>query len=79
MCQILPSKYWRVNISCLKSESCLNKNKKPYCLAANEADYLKLIEEFKQKASSFKDDITSLDTYNGYLLTLISPVQKKAR
>ena len=38
MCQILPSKYWRVNISCIESESYINeKNKKSYCPIVNKA------------------------------------------
>lgn len=38
MCHILTSKYWRVNIICIESESYINeKNKKSYCPIVNKA------------------------------------------
>ena len=80
MCQVLPSKYWRVNISCIESESYINeKNKKSYRPVINKAAQLKRIEEFRKKAPSFEGEITSLDTYNGYALMVISPLKQKGK
>lgn len=80
MCQILPSKYWRVNISCIESESYINeKNKKTYRPVANKAAQLKRIEEFGKKLPSFEGEVTSLGTYNGYALTVISPLKQKGK
>lgn len=78
MCQILPSKYWRVNISCIESESYINeKNKKTYRPVVNKAAQLKRIKEFGKKLPSFEGEVTSLGTYNGYALTVISPLKQK--
>lgn len=80
MCQILPSKHWRVNISYLKSEPYLNeKNQKVYRSVADKAAKLKKIEEFEKDMPEFEGDLIHLDTYNGYSLTLISPLQKKGK
>ena len=80
MCQILPSKYWRVNISCIESESYINeKNKKTYRPVVNKAAQLRRIEEFGKKAPSFEGEVTSLGTYNGYALTVISPLKEKGK
>ncbi|WP_201581528.1 site-specific integrase [Psychrobacter glacincola] len=50
MCQILPSKHWRVNINCIESESYTNeKNKKTYRPVVNKAAQLRRIEEFRKK------------------------------
>ncbi|MDN6275990.1 tyrosine-type recombinase/integrase [Psychrobacter sp.] len=78
MCQILPSKHWRVNISCIESEPYINeKNKKAYRPVVNKAAQIKRIEEFRQKVPSFESELTSLGTYNGYALTVISPLKQK--
>ena len=80
MCQILPSKYWRVNISCIESESYINeKNKKTYRPVVNKAAQLKSVEEFGKKLPSFEGEVTSLGTYNGYALTVISPLKQKGK
>lgn len=80
MCQILPSKHWRVNISCIESESYINeKNKKSYRPVINKAAQLRRIEEFRKKAPSFEGKVTSLGTYNGYALTVISPLKKNGK
>lgn len=80
MCQILPSKNWRVNISYLKSEPYLNeKNQKVYRSVADKAAKLKKIKEFEKDMPEFEGDLIHLDTYNGYSLTLISPLQKKGK
>ncbi|MGP5687092.1 tyrosine-type recombinase/integrase [Psychrobacter glacincola] len=80
MCQILPSKYWRVNISCIESESYINeKNKKSYRPVVNKAAQLRRIEEFGKKIPSFEGEVTSLGTYNGYALTVISPLKHKGK
>lgn len=80
MCQILPSKYWRVNISCIESESYINeKNKKTYCPVVNKAAQLRRIEEFGKKLPSFEGEVISLGTYNGYALTVISPLKQKGK
>jgi len=80
MCQILPSKYWRVNISCIESESYINeKNKKTYRPVVNKAAQLRRIEEFGKKVPSFEGKVTSLGTYNGYALTVISPLKKNGK
>tara|TARA_R110002126_G_scaffold234627_1_gene378626 strand:+ start:4064 stop:4522 length:459 start_codon:yes stop_codon:yes gene_type:complete len=80
MCQILPSKHWRVNISCLKSEPYLNeKNKNVYRSVVDKSAKLKKIEEFEKDMPEFEGDLIYLDTYNGYSLTLISPLQKKGK
>lgn len=80
MCQILPSKHWRVNISCIESEPYINeKNKKAYRPVVSKVAQLKRIEEFRQKVPSFEGEITSLDTYNGYALTVISPLKQKGK
>ena len=80
MCQILPSKHWRVNISCLKSEPYLNKkSKNVYHSVVDKPAKLKKIEEFEKEMPEFEGDLIHLDTYNGYSLTLISPLQKKGK
>ena len=79
-CQILPSKHWRVNISCIVSEPYVNeKNKKAYRPVVNKAAQLKRIEEFRQKVPSFEGEVTSTGTYNGYALTVISPLKQKGK
>ena len=78
MCQILPSRHWRVNISCLKSEPYLNeKNKNVYRSVVDKPVKRKKMEEFEKDMPEFEGDLIHLDTYNGYSLTLISPLQKK--
>ena len=80
MCQILPSKHWRVNISCSESEPYINeKNKKAYHPVVNKAAELKRIEEFRQKVPSFEGEVTSTGIYNGYALTVISPLKQKGK
>ena len=80
MRQILPSQHWRVNINCTDSEPYTNeKNKKLYRPVVNKAAQLRRIEEFIQKVPSFKGSVTSLDTYNGYALTVISPLKQKGK
>ena len=80
MCQILPSKHWRVNISCSESEPYINeKNKKAYHPVVNKAAQLKRIEEFRQKVPSFEGEVTSTGNYNGYALTVISPLKQKGK
>ncbi len=80
MCQILPSKHWRVNISCLKSELYLaEKNKNVYRSVVDKSAKLKKIEEFEKDMPEFEGDLIYLDTYNGYSLALISPLQKKGK
>jgi integrase len=80
ICQILPSKHWRVNINCIESESYINeKNKKSYRPVVNKAAQLRRIEEFRQKVPSFKGELTSLGKYNGYALTVISPLKQKGK
>jgi len=80
MCQILPSKYWRVNISCIESKSYINeKNKKSYRTVINKAAQLRRIEEFGKKVPSFEGEVASLGTYNGYALTVISPLKKNGK
>lgn len=80
MCQILPSKHWRVNISCIESEPYINeKNKKAYRPVVNKAAQLKRIEEFRQKVPSFEGEVTSTGSYNGYALTVISPLKQKGK
>lgn len=80
MCQILPSKYWRVNISCIESESYINeKNKKTSRPVINKTAQLRRIEEFGKKFPSFEGEVASLGTYNGYALTVISPLKKNGK
>lgn len=80
MCQILPSKHWRVNISCIESEPYINeKNKKAYRPVVNKAAQLKHIEEFRQQVPSFEGEVTSTGTYNGYALMVISPLKQKGK
>ena len=51
MCQILPSKYWRVNIICIESESYINeKNKKSYCPIVNKAAQFRSICDWNDTA-----------------------------
>ncbi|WP_201547722.1 site-specific integrase [Psychrobacter sp. Pi2-1] len=78
MCQILPSRHWRVNISFLKSEPYLNENNKNvYRSVVDKPAKRKKMEEFEKDMPEFEGDLIHLDTYNGYSLTLISPLQKK--
>jgi len=80
MCQMLPSKHWRVNISCIESEPCINeKDTKVYRPVVNKAAQLKRIEEFRQKVPSFEGEVTSTGSYNGYALTVISPLKQKGK
>lgn len=80
MCRILPSRHWRVNVNCIESEPYIHeKNKKAYRPVVNKAAQLKRIEEFKKKVPSFEGEVTSINTHNGYALTVISPLKQKSK
>lgn len=76
MCEILPSEHWRVNICSIryKSQSDGKKTVSPFI---DNKETMKRIEEFKSSQPTFKGSITTNNTYNGYALSVISPIQSK--
>jgi len=79
MCLILPSKYWRVNISFTKSEPCVDeKNNRITKSFVDKAFKLEKTEGFKKDNPSFNGEITGIDTYNGYSLYVISPLNQQS-
>ena len=75
---ILPSKHWRVNISCIKSESYVDdKNKRVIKSFVDEKAKAKEIEGFKKDQPNFNGELKGIDTYNGYSLSVISPIKQQ--
>lgn len=78
MCLILPSKHWRVNISCIKSESYVDDKKKRIVKSfVDEKAKTKEIEGFKKDKPNFYGELKDIDTYNGYSLSIISPIKQQ--
>ena len=78
MCLVLPSQYWRVNISCISSESSLDKvQKKVNSSFVDEKSKLEKFEDFKKDNPNFNGELTGVDTYNGYSLSVISPLKQQ--
>ena len=78
MCLILPSKHWRVNISCIKSESYVDDKKKRIVKSfVDKKAKTKEIEGFKKDKPNFHGELKDIDTYNGYSLSVISPIKQQ--
>lgn len=77
MCLILPGKHWRVNISCIKSESYVDEEKRVNKAFVDEKSKLEEIERFKKDNPNFNGELTGVDTYNGYSLSVISPIKQQ--
>ena len=78
MCQILPSKHWRVNISALQYQSYVDdKGKRIIESLVDKKGKLKRVEAFHKAHPNFTSEVTTADGYNGYALSVISPINNR--
>ncbi|SUD91829.1 site-specific integrase [Psychrobacter phenylpyruvicus] len=78
MCRILPSHYWRINVCSIRYKSQNNeKKKRTMSSLVDSEDTLNKTEDLKANYPDFRGTITTDDNYNGYALSVISPVKSK--